>query len=153
MTKKNKPKRKWLLPATCEMCNRTCTEFWGECADMWGCEGHYHIMRTNSDSWGFNHYPEYQAWSKVFDDYTEDIEGELTIEQSDELKATKEYKAWMEGPIYKEWASRVKQGQQWLKDNPEPESPPTCSFCEEEARCHDKEEFYCMEHWPLEEEE
>lgn len=143
--KRKKLQRKWLLPATCGMCKRTCTEFWGECADAWACEGHYHIMQTNSDTWGFKHYKEYQVASEALDK----LPKPLSDEDRADFRASTEFKDWYEGPIHTKWIERRKRGIQWLKDNPEPESAPACSFCEEEARAHDKEEFYCMEHWPL----
>lgn len=143
----SKSKRKWCLPATCEMCKRTCTKFWGECADMWGCEGHYHIMETNSDTWGFKHYKEYQAVSKKLEGYPKP----LSDEHKEELKASPEYKAWYEGPVFMKWNERRKQGVQWLKDNPEPDEVPVCKECGEMAKCQDEGEFFCLEHWPLDE--
>ena len=146
---KQKPNRKWCLPATCSMCKRTCTHFWGECADIWSCDGHYDIFETNSDTHGFRYYPEYQAISKKMEEYPEPP---YTDEQKEEIKATDEYKDWYEGPIYKKWIERRKRGVQWLKDNPEPSDYPTCSMCKEEAQCHEKEVFFCMEHWPVKDE-
>lgn len=144
--KKTKTRRKWCLPATCGMCKRTCTHFWGEVADHWACEGHYHIMQTNDESWGFKHYPEYQAISKLLEKY----ELPITDEDRDEIKATEEYENWYKGPVYKKWIEKRRAGAKWLKDNPEPEQKPTCSLCDQEALCHDKEMFFCMDHWPME---
>lgn len=130
------------------MCKRTCTHFWGECADSWACDGHYDIMQTNSDTWGFKHYPEYQAISKKLAEYPK----ELTDEQKEEIRATPEYKAWYEGSIFKKWVERRKKGAEWLKANPEPDEAPVCETCGEKARCQDDGKFFCMEHWPLKEE-
>jgi hypothetical protein len=104
-------------------------------------------MQTNSDSWGFKHYPEYQAISKLLEGY----EGPLTEEQKAEIKATEEYENWYEGTIHKKWMERRRKGAKWLKDNPEPDEYTLCSKCEEQAKCQDEGEFFCMEHWPMEE--
>jgi len=114
-SKKDKPQRKWCLPATCEMCKRTCTNFWGSIADFWACDGHYIIMNQNKES----HF------------LPKDENGELVPEPA------------------RAWALKYKEGVDWLKANPAPDEVPVCKECGEEARCQDKDEFFCLDHWPI----
>ena len=146
----SKDKRKWCLPATCSLCKRTCTQFWGECADMWACDGHQLIMESNRDSYDLKYLPTQIAFSKMYDERGY-VHGNLTEEQRSDARATQEYKDATEDPAYVRYIEKRKKGKEWLKANPEPEEVPVCSICGEEAKCQDKGEFFCLEHWPLKE--
>lgn len=140
------PGEKRCTPATCDLCKRPCTTQGGELADYWACRGHSLIIQSNELSWDLGRLPTHQEFWKMVE--REGFsKGKLTPEERDKIKATPEWQAAMSDPVYVEFRALKTAGIDWLMENPEPQSAPICSECDQDASCQSDGRLYCRRCW------